>query len=374
MSQVNVLTEFKMPSHELTDEFIKELRDMLLHAERTIDPISLHARMLLDKVADLLFLLCDRGFTCQEISLFFCRFSVELPAETIKEYLHQAHARRLIACEQVLDDVRKPEWNLAIERTMVIEHGLQEALKSGHGLACHYQPQVESLTGDVLGAEALVRWKFKGDFINPAEFIPIAERSGLIKPLGEWVLREACREAKRWQSLGLGVKGGIKVSVNLSVKQFSESLPSMIHGALCDTGLPTHLLGLEITESFLIGNESWAMLHILRDSGIHLSMDDFGTGYSCLAQLKDLPMDTIKIDQAFVKDLGTSKNAAAMAGTIIGLAEKLGMQTLAEGVATKVQAEALRQMGCDVCQGFFYSKPIPGDEFVEFVKQIMFAD
>lgn len=259
---------------------------------------------------------------------------------------------------------RTPEAKKEVTAAM-IERGLRASLSEGRGLKLHYQPQVDMLTGDVIGAEALVRWEFNGGIVYPADFIPVAESSGLIVQIGEWVLLEACREARRWHSMGLGGERGIKVGVNLSVKQFSDSLPQLVHSILWETGLPTNLLGLEITESFLVGNGSLDMLHALRDSGIHLSIDDFGIGYSCLAQLKDLPLDTIKIDRAFVQDLGKGRKAAVVE-TIIDLAKKLGMATLAEGVETLAQAEALIGMGCSVCQGHLYSGPISGERFVAF--------
>lgn len=324
---------------------------------------------LLGKLEDRIFFLRSKGFQFNEISALLEQCGINLLSEAIQDYYYQAQEKRLAACERLISDYYRPEWNAVSERTSIIERGLRQALKDDRGLLLHYQPQVDMHTGDVLGAEALVRWQFNGTLVHPAEFIPVAEGMGLITQIGEWVLREACREAKRWQSLGLGGEQGIKVGVNLSVKQFSETLPDLIHGILCDTGLPTNLLGLEITESFLVGNDSLNMLHSLRNSGIQLSVDDFGIGYSCLAQLKDLPLDTIKIDRTFVQDLGQGGNSTVVE-TIIDLARKLGVKTLAEGVETMAQSEALRELGCSVCQGFLYSTPLSGDAFIEYVQPI----
>lgn len=350
---------------ETADEFLEGVKEALFLVGHSHTPSNSREHALLDKLVDRLFLLRSKGFQFYEISLFLQQCGIDFLPETIRDYYYHAQEKRLVACEQHISDYSRLEWNAAAERTAIIERGLRQALKDESGLLLHYQPQVDLLTGEVLGAEALVRWQFNGVLVPPAEFIPVAEGSGLIAPIGEWVLREACREAKRWQSIGLGGGQGIKVGVNLSVKQFSDTLPDMIHGILCDTGLPTNLLGLEITESFLVGNDSLGMLHSLRDSGIKLSIDDFGIGYSCLSQLKDLPLDTIKIDRTFVHDLGQGRDAT-VAETIIDLAHKLGVKTLAEGVETVAQSEALKELGCSVCQGFLYSKPLPGDWFVEY--------
>jgi EAL domain-containing protein (putative c-di-GMP-specific phosphodiesterase class I) len=367
MPKGNVMSFPKQVAPVPDDDLIQRASDRLLVIENTVEPTSLRACIILDKLADRLFAMHERGFSFGELSLFLGRCDIHLSAETIKEYFYLEQTRRLVACEQNITEYHQQKWSDAIDRTAFIENGLRTALNEENGLVLHYQPQVDMNTGEVLGAEALLRWNLNGKIINPVEFIPIAERSGLIVPRGEWVLREACREARRWQLMGLGGERGIKMGVNLSVKQFSAKLPDMVFGALCDAGLPPRLLGLEIMESFFVDHSSSATLQVLRNSGIHLSVDDFGTGYSSLSLLKDLPLDTIKIDRAFVTDLWRD-GGVAVVEAIIDLSNKLNMKTLAEGVETKEQAEALTAMGCTVCQGFLYSKPLPSDEFVKFVE------
>jgi EAL domain-containing protein (putative c-di-GMP-specific phosphodiesterase class I) len=308
----------------------------------------------------------ESSFSFEEISLFLGKCNITIPPDVIKEYFERAAIRRLAAVEQKIADYYRPEWNWPVERTASIEKGLRKSLDEGRGFVLHYQPQVNMYTGHVVGAEALIRWECNGTLVNPAEFIPVAEGSNLIVGIGEWALREACREAKRWKMLGLGGEQGIKIGVNLSVKQFSDELPGVVHGVLCDTGLSTNLLGLEITESFLADKRSLYLLHELSNNGIHLSIDDFGTGYSCLSQLNSMPLDTIKIDRSFVVGLEQARSTAPVVEAIINLAHKYDMTTLAEGVETEAQAESLKQMGCSVCQGYLYSRPLPAAEFVQF--------
>lgn len=351
----------------VAEVIIDAAKEILMFMARSTEPSNRHAHSVLDNLAEPLFLFRSKGLNFTEIAGFFSQCGIDLSPECIRDYYCQAQEKKLAVCEQFIADYYKLAWNSKIERTAIIERGLRQALKDERGLLLHYQPQVDMHTGEVLGAEALLRWEFNGSLVQPTEFIPVAEALGLIVPIGEWVLREACREAKRWQLLGLGGDRGMPVGVNLSVKQFSDSLPDQIHSILCDTGLSTNMLGLEITESFLVGDTSLDILQSLRDSGIHLSIDDFGTGYSCLAQLKDLPLDTLKIDRSFVKDLGLYRDSA-VTETIIDLARKLRLTMLAEGVETEAQAEALKNLGCSVAQGFLYSKPLPGNEFVKYVQ------
>lgn len=356
---------------QLDDTFLENVRARLIEFGRTTQPSGNPAQHTLDSLSGGLLKMRNAGFSFREISGFLAQCDVVLPENVIRDYFSRDFGKRLVACEQTIVDYYRPQWNRAVERTAFIEDNLHKAIKEGHGLVLHYQPQIDTLTGRVLGAEALLRWEDNGALIHPDEFIPVAEGSGLIVEMGEWVLREACHEAKRWESLGLGGEQGLTIGVNLSVKQFSDSLPDMVHGVLCDTGLSTKRLGLEITESFLVREESRSVLHALRSSGVHLSIDDFGTGYSCLSQLQELPLNTIKIDRSFVMHLEPGGVPSPVIETIINLARELGMTTIAEGVETEYQAQALRKMGCSVFQGFLYSKALPADDFVQFVNNSM---
>ena len=242
-----------------------------------------------------------------------------------------------------------------------LEEGLRTALAEGH-LRVHYQPTVALGTGRVTGVEALVRWQQPGgDLVPPLEFIPVAEETGLITPIGEWVLREACTQGARW----LGSPGGpVSVSVNVSGRQLVPALVPVVAGVLAETGFPPELLVLELTESVLVadGAGTVALLQSLRDLGVRLAIDDFGTGYSSLAYLSRLPVDVIKVDRSFVGDLGGAGSRAELARTIIDMARALRLGTTAEGVESGEQLHLLREMGCDLAQGYLFSRPVPADQ------------
>ncbi len=264
------------------------------------------------------------------------------------------------------------DMDKAAQEKQKVERGLERALH-GNGFILHYQPQVNLRDRTINGAEALIRWEEDGKLIPPGMFIPIAEETGLIVPIGEWVLREACREARRWIDLGLGPNGqGVPIGVNLSVRQFNMQLPSMVFDILEQTGLPGHLLNLEITESFLMKDIDQAahILSKLSDKGIKLSVDDFGTGYSCLAYLKRLPVDTIKVDRSFVTEIVRDTSDRTIVSTIVGLAQNLNLHTLAEGVEEQEQVDTLLDLGCDSCQGYFFSRPIAANQFVQMLADV----
>lgn len=254
------------------------------------------------------------------------------------------------------------------ERSKLIESSLREVLSNGcAGLSLSYQPQLNIDTGQLIGAEALLRWELNGETIAPVEFIPIAEASGLIVPIGEWVLREACQTAKYWQVSQIGTTE-LRVGVNVSVKQLSPSFPLLVTEILDTLNLKPDLLDIEITESLAMAGKKYSsVLQALVDMGIHLSMDDFGTGYSCLANLKHLPFNTLKIDRCFVQDLDKGCHSSrSLVEVIIRLAKNHGMQTIAEGVETKQQEQILHSNGCTLFQGFFYSKPLSRTEFEKY--------
>lgn len=323
--------------------------------------------LLLSSLAPELQMLWRKGLTADEISESLALANLALPADTIRAYFAEMQVGRIAALERRLSQHRTLGTQDAGDRLLETAECLRRAIHTDEGLTLHYQPRFCVSKGTVQSVEALLRWHYKNMLLPPTAFVPIAEQSQLIDELGEWVLRQACREAKRWQNARLGGTQGITVAVNLSVKQLSSRLPDIVHSVLCDTGLPTQLLELEITESALADDHAPAILHKLSEAGIHLSLDDFGTGYSCLAQLKDLPINTIKIDQSFVGALNRNDVSNALVEGIISLAHKLGMATLAEGVETQKQAQLLQAMGCTTYQGFLYAAPMPAIALVDFI-------
>ena len=239
----------------------------------------------------------------------------------------------------------------ALER-LSMENNLRHALERGE-LALHYQPQFNLATDKITGVEALLRWKG----IGPAEFIPIAEETRLIVPIGEWVLREACRRAKAWQLEG---HAGLRMAVNLSPRQFQHSdLPLLIAGALEESGLAPGDLELEITESTAMQNteRTIATLRRLREMGVRIAIDDFGTGHSSLNYLRTFPIDSVKIDQEFVHEIESSQADRAIVSAVIGMARGLHLRVVAEGVETEAQLAFLREHRCDEVQGFLLGVP-----------------
>jgi len=249
------------------------------------------------------------------------------------------------------------------------ETDLHGALERGE-FELHYQPKVEAGTGCVNGAEALIRWRHpEQGIIAPGDFIPLAEDCGLIIPIGEWVVREACRQARSWQKEGLPA---LRVAVNVSASQFrQDDFLEMVRGALDAAGLEPRHLELELTESAVMTNpeESTAMLEKLSAMGVLVSVDDFGTGYSSMSYLRRFPIDKLKIDRTFVKDLASRPEDASIVQAIISLAHSLRLKVVAEGVETSDQLRALREMNCDQYQGFHFSPPLPAEEFANLLRQ-----
>lgn len=231
----------------------------------------------------------------------------------------------------------------------------------------HYQPQVDLGTDAIVGFEALLRWRHPGrGLVPPADFIPLAEEIGLIVPLGEWVLREACCAATRWPP-------GMSVAVNVSPHQFADTarLVRLVAKSLEASGLPGHRLEIEITESVLLRHEQAVLtaLHSLRAMGVRMAMDDFGTGYSSLSQLYSFPFDKIKIDRSFVRDRGDAAGQAAIIRAITALGASLGMATIAEGVETSEQLARIRAEGCTSVQGYLFSRPVPVDQVDRLISE-----
>ncbi len=227
-----------------------------------------------------------------------------------------------------------------------------------------YQPSVDIATGKIVGMEALLRWEVSDlGMMPPSEFIPVAEQSGLIVPLGEWVLKTACAQNKAWQEKGLP---RLTVAVNLSGRQFHhQDLVEKVASALERAKLDPQCLDLEITETYAMQDADFtlAILRELKSLGVHISLDDFGTGYSSLSHLKHFPIDTLKIDRSFVKDLASDPKEEAIVSAVIVLAHSLGMDVVAEGVETASELSILKKHHCDKMQGYYFSRPIPVADF-----------
>ena len=253
-------------------------------------------------------------------------------------------------------------------RTLKLENALRHALEHGQFLL-HYQPQVSLQDGRVIGAEALLRWQHPelGN-VSPAEFIPIAESSGQILQIGEWVMGTAAHQMKSWMDSGIAP---MIIAVNLSAVQFRQpNLPDVVTQILESEQLPAQYLELELTEGVAMHDPlgAIAMMDSLHERGVRMSIDDFGTGYSSLSYLKRFQVYKLKIDQSFVRDISDDPDDKAIVSAIIGLASSLGLKTIAEGVETEGQLAFLREQGCDEVQGYYFSKPLPAEQFEAFVR------
>jgi diguanylate cyclase (GGDEF)-like protein len=260
----------------------------------------------------------------------------------------------------------EPEMDARLRERRALELDLRRAVTDNE-FELYFQPLIDLRTDRLAGFEALIRWRHPSrGMVSPSEFIPIAEETGLIVQIGEWVVRHACMEANAWPD-------PLKVAVNLSPVQFkSPRLVTSVSEALDASGLPATRLELEITESVLLAENdaSLATLRRLRNLGAHICMDDFGTGYSSLSYLRSFPFDKIKIDQSFVRDLDTEQDTRAIVRAIISLAKSLGMRVLAEGVETTEQLERLRVEGCNEVQGYLFSTPRPRGEISTLIEQL----
>lgn len=284
------------------------------------------------------------------------------------ELLKQADAAMYLAKESGKNSIRffNSELNKTILRKLEIEQQIKYAAEKKQ-LSLYYQPKLELQTKKVVGMEALLRWKHpKLGWISPAEFIPIAEETGQIVPIGEWVLNEACRQNKLWQEQGFEA---VCVSVNVSVWQFQHSdFITTVAKALQETELDPQYLELEITESIMQNiRESTEILLVLQNMGVKISMDDFGTGYSSLNLLQRLPIDTLKIDKSFIDDIGKNCNQHCMVKTIVDLGLNLNLNIVAEGIEHEYQVDALLESRCHIGQGYLFSKPLEAKEFEKFL-------
>ncbi len=257
-----------------------------------------------------------------------------------------------------------------IQEQRAIENGLRHAIENGE-LVLHYQPQIDLKSGELVGVEALIRWQHPDrGLVAPGLFIPIAEESSLIVAIGEWVLRTACEQSRAWRDLGLPV---LRVAVNLAGRQFAEAgLPATVERILRETDLhdSAQCLELEVTESMLMEDteRTAATLQALHRMGVRLAIDDFGTGYSSLNYLKRFHIDSLKIDQSFVRDIANNTDDAAIATAIVTLGHNLGLTVIAEGVETEDQMTFLRAAQCDEIQGYYYSRPLPAGALEEWIK------
>ncbi|WP_233522920.1 bifunctional diguanylate cyclase/phosphodiesterase [Peribacillus saganii] len=261
-----------------------------------------------------------------------------------------------------------PEMNEAISKKMKLEIGLRKALDQNE-LKLVYQPQMDVKTGRLCGIEALIRWHHpEWGMISPADFIPLAEETGLILPIGEWVLYQACVQNKTWQNEGYP---DLRMAVNISSRQFQQTnFAETVKKILKESGLDPAHLELELTESIIQDSaHAISTMHILKEMGIHLSIDDFGTGYSSLSYLKTFPIDTLKIDQSFTRNIFINQKDASLVSTIINMAHNLDLKVIAEGVETMEQLHFLQQEKCNEAQGYFFSRPIPAEEMNTILQQ-----
>ncbi|MCZ6679061.1 MAG: EAL domain-containing protein [Candidatus Poribacteria bacterium] len=261
------------------------------------------------------------------------------------------------------------DMNLHTVDRLTLESDLRRAVEREEFLL-HYQPQFSLNTGEVTGVEALIRWHHpERGLVAPSQFIPLAEETGLIIPIGEWVLRAACVQNKAWQAAGFPP---VRVAINLSARQFwDKRLFETVAEVLEDTGLNPRYLGLEITEGSAMQDVDYTISasQMLKEIGVQLSVDDFGTGYSSLSYLKRFPIDMLKIDRSFVMDIPADSDDVAITTAIIALAHSLGLKVIAEGVETEDQLQFLRSLQCDEAQGFLFSRPLPAEEVTKLLSQ-----
>jgi diguanylate cyclase (GGDEF)-like protein/PAS domain S-box-containing protein len=264
----------------------------------------------------------------------------------------------------------KADMNVRAVRRLAVECNLRRALKDGE-FVLHYQPQIDLASGAMVGAEALIRWQDPDQgLVYPQQFVPIAEECGLIVPIGNWVLRETCRQVKSWQDAGLSV---VPVSVNISALEFrKKDFIDSVALILLETGLSSDYLELELTETILMhdAESSASVLQALKDIGVRLAIDDFGTGYSSLSYLKRFPIDTLKIDQSFVHDIVTDSDDATIVNAVIGMGKNLNQRVIAEGVETQEQLVFLKEHHCDEGQGYHFSRSLSADEFALLLETV----
>ncbi len=365
--------------HEAGDELLVEVSKRLL---RCVRPEDTAARIGGDEFVVLLEDLVDKGearrvakriisglrppfalegrqaFVTATIGIALNNSDQDQPAELLRD----ADAAMYKAKEEGGLRVFDPSMHALATSRLELENSLRQALQREEFGIC-YQPQVNLQTGKAVGFEALVRWYHpEHGLVSPSEFIPVAEETGLIVPLGWWVLKEACHQTKEWHER-YPSDPPLLMNVNLSAKQLKRpDAVETVERVLKETGLDPHCLSMDITESALIGaaeDESIIALKRLKEMGVWISIDDFGTGYSSLAYLKRLPADILKVDKSFVDGLGEDVEDMVLVQLIIDAAHTLGMHVVAEGVESAEQAKQLKEMGCDIAQGHYFCEPLP---------------
>jgi EAL domain-containing protein (putative c-di-GMP-specific phosphodiesterase class I) len=289
---------------------------------------------------------------------------------SIEALLAHADAAMYAAKHQGRGSIQRytPGMHAGTEDRVQMESELHQAIELKQ-FELHYQPKVDTRTSVVRSAEALIRWAHPTrGLVSPAEFIPLAEECGLIGAIGEWVIREACRQARAWQEEGVPP---LRISVNLSASQFREvGLVDSIRRALDDVGLAARYLEVELTESAVMSDpeQSVAILEQLSAMGVLVSVDDFGTGYSSMSYLRRFPIDKLKIDRVFINEIASRAEDASIVRAIVSLAHSLNLKVVAEGVETPAQLDFLKAAGCDEYQGYHYSRPLPAEQFQRLIR------
>lgn len=357
--------------HEITARFGADEFGVILEGLKEMSDAAIVARRVIKSLTEAI------HYDGNEIFLN-CRIGLSVfpdDGETVSDLMKSADSA--LSCAKELDknsyQFYTADLNTKAFARFALETSLRKAVENKE-LFLLYQPQVDIGSGKVIGVEALIRWQHPQlGVVSPMEFIPIAEETGLIVPIGEWVLEEACRQCKEWEDAGYNVI----VAINLSAGQFKDlSLIPVIRRTLNNTGANPNLIEFEITESMLMDNVEGSIgrLEQLRRFGSHLSIDDFGTGYSSLSYLKRFPVHELKIDRSFVSDLLTSEDDALIVKAIVSLAHNLNLKVVAEGVEEKAHLSYLQDLGCDIIQGYLVSKPLPVDEVARFFENWNIAD
>jgi len=378
--------------HEAGDELLQQVGERLNHCVRGGDLV---ARLGGDEFVVVLNYISSEEEVCviakKIIALFVTPFNIAgqqnyittsigiclypLDADDTQTLIKKADTAMYHAKDQGKNNFQffTEELNQRLTQRVDLEKSLRKAIKNGN-FELYYQPQIPTNKDSIFGLEALIRWIHpeKG-IISPADFIPIAEETGLIIPLGEWILKTACQQLQQWRNQGLE---NLKVSVNLSAIQFNDKdLLKQIKTALTESSLPPQYLVCELTESMMMENieAHIQVLESIKKLGIQISIDDFGTGYSSLSYLKRFPIDELKIDKSFVDDIEFSHDDKNIVRSIITLGHNLGLEIVAEGVETEAQLNFLQENNCNYIQGYYFSKPLPTQDVFSFIKSQLTA-